>query len=126
MSMKHDIVADCMSSLKNAESVGKSICFVPMSKLVKNILEVMKKNGYIEDFEESGNKFLVKLNKKINDCNVIRPRFSVNVKEFDKWKKRYLPARDFGILILTTNQGVMDHNEAEKRKIGGKLLCYVY
>ncbi|MCD6367923.1 MAG: 30S ribosomal protein S8 [Candidatus Aenigmarchaeota archaeon] len=124
--MKHDIVADCMSSLKNAESVGKSTCFVPMSKLVKNILEVMKKNGYIEDFEESGNKFLVKLNKKINDCNVIRPRFSVNVKEFDKWKKRYLPARDFGILILTTNQGVMDHNEAEKRRIGGKLLCYVY
>ena len=126
MSMKHDILADCMSALKNAESVGKEECLVPASNLIKNVLEVMKKNGYIEDFERVENKFRVKLNHKINDCNVIRPRFSVKIDEFEKWKKRYLPARGFGILILSTNQGVKDHREAEKKGIGGKLLCYVY
>ena len=46
--------------------------------------------------------------------------------EFEKFEKRFLPAQDFGILILTTNQGVMTHKEAKERKIGGRLLAYVY
>jgi len=124
--MKHDLIADCMSIIKNSESIGKEECFVPASNLIKNILEVMKKNKYIDGFEISGKKFKVKLNHKINNCNVIKPRFSVGKNEFDKWKKRYLPAQEFGILILTTNEGIKDHKEIEKKGIGGKLLCYVY
>ena len=37
-----------------------------------------------------------------------------------------LPAQDFGILVLSTNQGVMSHQKARELKIGGKLLAYVY
>ena len=46
--------------------------------------------------------------------------------DFDKWESRYLPARDFGLLILTTNQGIMDHSEAKKERVGGRLLAYVF
>ena len=44
----------------------------------------------------------------------------------EKWESRYLPARDFGILILTTNQGVISNKKAKELGIGGKLLGYVY
>lgn len=124
--MKHDLISDCISSIKNSENVGKEECLVPFSNLIKNVLKVMKKNNYIGDFEKTGEKIKVKLNHRINNCKVIRPRFSVKKDEFDKWKKRYLPAEGFGILILTTNEGVLDHREIEKKKIGGKLLAYVY
>ena len=46
--------------------------------------------------------------------------------EMDKWESRYLPAQDFGLLILTTTQGIVSQNEAKKNGIGGKLLAYVY
>jgi len=37
-----------------------------------------------------------------------------------------LPARDFGLLVLSSNQGVVSHREAREKKIGGRLLAYVY
>ena len=46
--------------------------------------------------------------------------------EFEKWESRYLPARDLGLLILTTNQGVMNHYDAKKERVGGRLLAYIF
>ena len=46
--------------------------------------------------------------------------------EFEKFEKRYLPAKNFGILIVTTPEGIMTHNEAKERGIGGRLLAYMY
>ena len=57
---------------------------------------------------------------------MIKPRHSVKRSDFDTWESRYLPARDFGLLILTTNQGIMDHFEAKKERVGGRLLAYVF
>ena len=44
----------------------------------------------------------------------------------DKWESRYLPAKNFGLLILTTTKGILSQDEAKKNGIGGKLLAYVY
>ncbi len=128
--MLHDPLADMMSTIKNAERIGKDSCTTRSSNLIKAILEIMQKHGYVGAFEfiddgRSG-KFQIDLKGKIVDCNVIKPRYSVSAKEFEKWEKRYLPARDFGILVLSTPKGVMEHNEAKKMKIGGKLIAYIY
>ncbi len=128
--MRHNLLADALSMIKNAERVGKKEVVIPASKLIGNVLEVMKKYNYIEGYEfvddgKSG-KFKVKLIGKINNCNVISPRFSTKIDEFEKWEKRFLPAVNFGILILTTPKGVMSHHEAKKLGIGGQLLAYVY
>ena len=116
--------------IKNAERVGKRECVIPSSKLIKKVVEILKKNGYVEDYEivKEGKfeKIKVKLKGKIIDINVIKPRFSVKVTEFEKWEKRFLPARDFGLLIVTTPKGLMTHKKAIKSGIGGKLICYVY
>jgi len=125
-----DLLADALSAIKNAERVGKKEVEVIASKLIGNILNVMKEKNYIKDFKliKEGNKgkFVVQLHGKIINCNVIKPRFSVKKEEFEKWEKRFLPAYNIGILILTTPKGIMDHNKAKELGIGGKLLCYVY
>ena len=128
--MKHDILADMFSIIKNTEGIGRKECSVPASNLIKNVLTIMKNHKYIGDFkyieDGRGGKFKVTLIGKINDCNVIKPRFSVEKNEFIKWEKRYLPANTIGILILTTNKGIIDQYEAKKLGTGGKLLGFIY
>ena len=126
-----DPLADALSTIKNAETIGKPDCTIkPASKLIGNVLKVMKDKAYIGDFEfiedgKSGN-FKVQLKGKINKCGVIRPRHAVKNTDFEKWEKRYLPAKGFGSIILTTPEGVMTHSEARDNGIGGELLAYVY
>jgi len=124
------MLADALSAIKNAERVGKKELEVKASKLIGNVLKIMKEKGYIGNFkfiqDGKGGKFKIELKGKIIDCNVIKPRFSVKVDEFEKWEKRYLPAYNVGVLILTTNKGVIDHSKAKELRVGGKLLCYVY
>ncbi len=128
--MRHDTLADVMITIKNAERVGKMECITPASNLVKEVLKVMQKQKYIGVFEfiddgKSG-KFKIELKNLVNKCNVIKPRYSVKSDEFENFEKRFLPAKGFGTLILTTNKGVMTHEEAKKQHLGGKLLAYVF
>ena len=129
--MSVDTLSNAMITIKNAEAVGKKSCEIkPASKLIGNVLKVMKDYGYIKGFEyvedHRGGKFIVELAGRINDCGPIRPRFSSKVTEYEKFEKRYLPARDFGILIVSTTKGVMSQREARERRLGGVLLAYVY
>jgi small subunit ribosomal protein S8 len=129
--MLHDPLNDAMSAVKNAQTAGKSECVIrPSSKLIGRVLKVMEEHRYIEKFEfiEDGRAgmFKVWLNGNINNCGVIKPRFSVKRDDMDRWEARYLPAQDFGILIMTTNSGVMSHASAKQKGIGGRLLVYVY
>lgn len=128
--MKHSILSDCMSSLNNAEHIGKKSCIVTASGLVLSVLKTIQKEGYIGDFElregRGQDKFKVNLIGNINKCNTIRPRFSVKKGDYEKWEKRYLPAKGLGILIMSTSEGIMTHDEAKEKDIGGKLVAYVY
>ena len=127
----HDLINDAVSKIKKYERIGAAECVVqPTSKLLLDILHVFQKEGYIGEFELSENKkggsLRVKLTKTINDCGVIKPNFAVKHDEFAKWERRFLPSRDFGIIVLSTTKGVMGHREARSQGIGGRLLAYVY
>jgi len=129
--MQQDTLNDAMAVIKNAEMVGKGECVVrPSSKLIGRVLKVMQDSGYIKQFEvvEDGRNmiFRVALSGQINNCGVIRPRYSVKAADLERYEARYLPAQDFGVLILTTTKGVLTHMEAKKDGVGGKLLAFVY
>ncbi len=128
--MRHDILADVFCTIKNTEAIGQNVCTTPASKLVQGVLKVMQRHKYIGNFEYiddgKGGKFRIHLMGKINNCNVIKPRFSVKKSDIIDWEKRFLPAVGTGILILTTSKGIMDQREAVKKNTGGKLLGYVY
>jgi len=126
-----DILSNLMSAIKNAEMVRKKYAVVyPASKLAINVLKVMQRHGYIGDIEliedGRGNKIRVELLGRINNCGAIRPRFPVKKTEILDFAKRYLPARDVGILIVSTSKGLKTHEECIKEGIGGVLLAYVY
>ncbi|AIJ06228.1 30S ribosomal protein S8 [Methanocaldococcus bathoardescens] len=126
-----DPLANALNHISNCERVGKKVVYIkPASKLIGRVLKVMQDNGYIGEFEfiEDGRAgiFKVELIGKINKCGAIKPRFPVKKFGYEKFEKRYLPARDFGILIVSTTQGVMSHEEAKKKGLGGRLLAYVY
>lgn len=129
--MSRDILADALSSITNAEMRGKKeVAITPVSKLILNVIEIMKKEKYIEDYEiienNRGNGAIIRLKGAINKCGVIKPRFSVKFEDWEKWERRFLPAKDFGILIVSTPEGVMAHHEAKGKGLGGVLIAYVY
>lgn len=129
--MRHDIINDAIANIKNYERVGRSECTVkPKSKLLIEILRMFQKGGYIGEFEVSedgrGGDIRIKLVKRINDCGIIKPRYAVKQDEFQKWERQFLPARDFGLLVVSTPQGIMSHTEAKEKGLGGRLLVYVY
>ncbi len=129
--MQHDPLSDAMTLIKNAEMTGHMECKIrPSSKLIGHVLNVMQEYGYIGNFEyiEDGKagEFRVMLNGNINKCGAIRPRYAAKRTEMEKYESRFLPAQDFGVLILTTTKGVLSHRQAKKQGVGGKLLAYVY
>jgi small subunit ribosomal protein S8 len=129
--MQSDPLNDAMSTIKNASMVGKSECIIkPSSKLIGRVLKVMQENGYINQFEfvEDGKAgvFKVRMEGKINNCGVIKPRYSVKKVDLERFEARYLPAQDFGVIIVSTTAGVISHAKAKELGVGGKLLAYVY
>ncbi|MEM0057837.1 MAG: 30S ribosomal protein S8 [Candidatus Bathyarchaeia archaeon] len=126
-----DVLANGLTTIMNNEMRNKRECVIsPASKLLGKVLRVMQLHGYIGEFEfiddgRSG-KFKVQLLGRINKCGAIKPRFAVRVDEIEEWEKKFLPSRDIGLLIISTSKGVLTHREAKEKKIGGRLLAFVY
>lgn len=129
--MQLDIISNMMSAIQNAEIVRKREVLVsPSSKLAGEILRLMQKEGYVGEIEyiEDGRtgKFRVQLLGRINRCGAVRPRFPVKKSEIPEFARQYLPSRDLGILIISTNKGLMTHRECLEKGLGGVLIAYVY
>ena len=127
----NDPFSNALSGINNAESVGHLTYEVaPASNEIGAVLEVFYERGYIAGFEylEDGKagRFEVELRGAINECGAVKPRYSATADEFEKWEKRYLPARDYGSLVVTTSRGVMSHYDAREQGIGGQVIAYVY
>tara|TARA_Y100000310_G_scaffold275502_1_gene292068 strand:- start:147 stop:539 length:393 start_codon:yes stop_codon:yes gene_type:complete len=127
----NDPLANAMSHILNCEKKSKTSCTVKDSSgLIKSVLTILKKNKYIENFKSTstsrGEVLDVSLNGAVNKCGVIKPRFAVKKGDYEKFEKRYLPARDFGIIIVSTPKGLITHTEAIEKNSGGRLIAYCY
>ncbi len=125
-----DRLADSINIIKVHELIGREECTVHSTKLTKAVFAVMQKEGYIRGYKEFAVRHAkmlhVSLAKKINDIGVIKPRFSIGSSDIQKYESRYIPSKDFGMLVISTSQGVLTSREVKERRIGGKLLAYVY
>ena len=126
-----NVLANLFVTIDNTESRRKSECTIlPASKLSVSVLNVLKKDGYIKNFEhiddKRGGKFKIELLAKITKCGSITPRFKVKKDEYSSWEQQYLPSYSRGMLLVTTNEGVMSHHEAINKDLGGFLIGYVY
>merc|ERR1711871_276736 len=126
-----NVLNDALKSITNAERRGKrQVLIRPCSQVIIKFLQVMMKNEYIGEFEivddHRSGKIGVNLNGRINKCGVLSPRFDMAASDNEKWVTNLLPSRQFGHIVLTTSQGIMDHNEAKRKQIGGKILGYFF
>ncbi len=117
--MLNDPLANVMSAIVNHEKTGKKEMLVkPISAVIKKVLGILNDAGYVGSFDLTedgkGNYVTLNLLGSINNCGAIKPRFAVTFSDYEKFEKRYLPAKDFGILIVSTNKGLMTHLEARK------------
>ncbi len=126
-----DTLSNGLTTLMNNELRNKSSCVIsPASRLLGRVLRVLQLNGYLGEFEfiEDGRagKFKVQLLGRINRCGAVKPRYSVKEDAFENWEKTFLPAREMGILVVSTSFGVISHKEAKQKGTGGRLLAFVY
>lgn len=128
--MLMDRFADAINKIKTNERIGRAECTLYSTKLLKAVLDVMKGESYIKNYEEFTEgrikRLRVNLSNRINKMGVIKPRYSVQSGDIQRYEMRYIPSRDFGVLIMSTPQGVMTNREAKEKRIGGRLLAYVY
>jgi small subunit ribosomal protein S8 len=126
-----DTLTNGLITVINNEMRNKRECIIsPASKLLGRVLRIMQLNGYIGEFEfiddgRSG-KFRVQLLGRVNKCGAIKPRIPISSKELENWEKQFLPSKEIGVLVISTSQGVLSHREVREKKIGGRLLAYVY
>jgi len=124
--MSQDVVADALNQIMNIKRAKKTeVRIKKHSKVLINLLDLMKKLGYL-DYEIKGRELKVEIKEKLNKCRAIKPRYSVSVDKIDKYVRRFLPARGFGYVILSTSKGLLIHEAALEENTGGSLLAYVY
>jgi len=129
--MLNDPLANALSKILNNERIGRGNCLIsPSSVMIRKVLDLLNAEGYIGKYEEvtkaRGGVLNLNLLGRINNCGVIKPRFTVKKDGFRKFEKRFLLADGFGIIIISTNQGIFTHQEAKKKGIGGKLMAFCY
>lgn len=129
--MVNDPIADALTRIRNAHERGYKTVNVLNSRLVSSIVEILKKEGYIENFEvDSDDKQLLVLNLKYeNRIPAIR-----NLKRISKpGLRKYVGYTEIpkvlnglGIAILSTPNGIITGKEAQEQKVGGEFLCTIY
>jgi small subunit ribosomal protein S8 len=86
----------------------------------------MKQKGAIDYTLNEEEKVLKIKILKLNECRSVKPRYYSGYQNINKYLRRFLPSRNLGSLIISTNQGMITHQEAIANKIGGSLIAYFY
>lgn len=132
MSMS-DPLGDMLTRIRNAQRAKKNEVVSPASRLRENVLEVLKKEGYIAGFEKSNVKSGIDelhIQLKYHEgTSVITEIYRVST----PGRRVYSSVRDLprvynglGISVISTPAGVMSDHEARKANVGGEVLCQVF
>ncbi len=126
--MSQDIVADALNMIKNAKRARNEIVKVKIiSNLLIEVLKIMKQQGAIKKYKIDAKEKSIEITIGVlSECRAIKPRFTVNKDQIEKYRRRYLPSRNLGTIIVSTKKGLMTHKEAQEEKIGGCLIAYFY
>ncbi len=128
-----DPIADMLTRIRNANTVGHETVEIPASKMKKSIAEILKFEGFINDYEviEDGKQGIIKVTMKYT---AHKEKVITGIKKISKpGLKVYAKADEvprvlggLGIAILSTSKGVISDKEARKFGVGGEVICYVW
>ena len=128
-----DPIADMLTRIRNANPAGHQTVEIPASKMKKSIAEILKEEGYIEDFDiiDDNKQGIIKITMKYG---ANKEKVITGIKKISKpGLKVYAKANDvprvlggLGIAIISTSKGVVSDKEARKMGVGGEVICYVW
>lgn len=128
-----DPIADMLTRIRNANTVGHETVEIPASKMKKAIAEILKEEGYIEDFDiiDDNKQGIIKITMKYG---ANKEKVITGIKKISKpGLKVYAKANDvprvlggLGIAIISTSKGVVSDKQARKMGVGGEVICYVW
>ena len=128
-----DPIADMLTRIRNANTVGHETVEIPASKMKKAIAEILKEEGYITDFEviEDDKQGMIKVTMKYG---ANKEKVISGIKKISKpGLKVYAKAGEvpkvlggLGIAIISTSKGIVSDKEARKLGVGGEVICYVW
>lgn len=131
-----DPIADMLTRIRNANTAKFDTVLVPSSKMKNSIAEILKNEGYIENYELVDSKnpkfkdikitLKYKDNKSVRIINGIDKISKPGLRQYSGKEKMPQVLNGLGIAIVSTNEGVMTDKEARKRGIGGEIIAYVY
>ena len=129
-----DPIADFLTRIRNAVSVGNKVVEIPGSKIKLEMTKILKEKGYILNykFEQEGARSNIKIALKYHPETKV-PAIKSLVRVSKPGLRRYTNVEEMprvlnglGIAILSTSMGLMTDKEARQRNVGGEVLCYVY
>lgn len=133
MAVPTDFIADFLTRIRNAVRAGKTNITVPGSKLTVRIAEILKQEGFIENFKaiEEGSKRTIRIHLKYVRGKQSAIQSLVRVSK--PGLRHYVGSAEvprvlggLGVAILSTSKGVMTDREARSAKLGGELICKVW
>ncbi len=127
-----DLIADCFTIIRNALMAKKDIVDLPASNTIKAILEILKKEGYVDNFKliEDKKQGQVRVYLKYvagksairNIKRISRPGLRLYVKH----KKVPLVLRGRGLALVSTSAGIMTDKDSREKNLGGEVIGYVW
>ncbi len=130
--MQTDPIADFLTAIRNAANARKTDVTMPSSKLKVSIAEILKREGYIGDFEvqEDNKQNRLKISLRYHDRQGV---FQVLERVSKPGRRVYVGKTDvervlggLGVAILSTPRGVLTDRDARRQGVGGELLLRVY
>jgi len=127
-----DPIADMLTRIRNANRVGRRLVLIPKSKICAGIAQVLRDEGYIEEFDviddEQQGQIRVKLKYSLSGEKVIHTLDRESKPGCRVYRKvGELPTilNGMGIVVVSTSKGVMSDRKAREQNVGGELLCTV-
>ena len=129
----NDSLSDMLARIKNAHKANKSFTHCYSSKLNSNVLNVLKDEGYIRDFEKveiregiNNIKIQLKYHQGVPVIKKIKRISKPGIRVYSKIKELSKPYGGLGISIISTPKGVMSDQKARVKNVGGEVLCEVF
>lgn len=127
---KTDPIADFLTKIRNATRAKMESVDVDQSKMNRDILEIMKKEGYINDFKPLEASRMIKVYLKyVSGRSVIKNLKKISrpgLRVYTKQDKMPRVLRGLGVAVVTTPKGVLTNKEARELRVGGEVLCYIW
>jgi len=129
---KTDPIADFLTIIRNGIMAKKENVDMPASKVTKAILEILKKNEYIDNFKliEDKKQGIMRVYLKYiagksmisNLQRISRP----GLRKYTRYEQIPRVLRGRGIAVMSTSRGIITGEEARSQKLGGEIICYVW